>query len=260
MKKATLFQRLKTFINFSYDHNDDRIFTTHNMCSYVSEPFTNSTPWKRWYKNPNYTTHLYLGHLRKLGAVTRVRRGVYKINAPIPEWFSSIHFNELLGRTDGKNKYWNSLPDSQKVNPWAEPKQNRIEDALGGWPDWDPDQDNALRTKYPANVEGSIEQRIAAMQDKLIEQLKQLKMIQESLTELQSLAIRLSKPEITNIAKRQTTTTTVEYKGRTYEVINNIDDKDPYENEWYVKDLDENDYVGGDVAELLINFVKENED
>lgn len=258
MKKRTLFQRLKTFINFAYDHNDSRIFTTHGMCSYVNEPFTNSTPWKRWSKNPNYTTHLYLGHLRKLGAVTRVKRGVYKINAPIPEWFSSIHFNGLLGRTDGKNRYWNSLPDSQKVNPWAEPKQNRIEDALGGWPDWDPDLDNTLRTKYPANVEGSIEQRIAAMQDKLIDQLKQLKMMQESLNELQILAAKAT-PEIRNTVKHQIIITTVEYNGKTYEVVNNING-DYYENVWYVRDLNENCYATRDVEELLINFVKENEE
>lgn len=237
--KKTLFQRLKTFINNTYDHNDNRIFTTHNMCNHVNEPFTNSTPWKRYSKNPNYTTHLYLGHIRKLGGVTRVKRGVYKINAPIPGWFSSIHFNELLGRTDGKNRYWNSLPDSQKVNPWAVP-------------------DNVLRAKYPANVEGSIEQRISAMQDKLIEQLKQLKMMQESINELQILAAKAT-PEIRNTVKHQTTITTVEYNGKTYEVVNNING-DYYENVWYVRDLNENCYATSDVEELLIKFVKENEE
>ena len=52
-----------------------------------------------------------------------IKRGLWKINGPIPEWFGSFHFNGLKGNlSDPSNFYWHQLPTMHKVNPWAKQK------------------------------------------------------------------------------------------------------------------------------------------
>ena len=152
-KQKTLFQHVKQFINERYD--GPKWFTTQQMRNAIGH-YENRTSWKRYSKNPNYVMHIYVGYLRKLGCITRTKRGHYKINAPIPQWFGSYHFDGLKGRLDdSSNIYWNTLPSEHQVNPWAkkeeEEPQARIEDVLMGL------EEETIRVKFPANVEGSIE-------------------------------------------------------------------------------------------------------
>lgn len=253
MNQTTLFQRLKKFINHQY-LKKDATFSTRSMCKFVDEHATNSTPWKRWNKNPNYTTHCYLGQLRELGCVTRIKHGHYKINAPIPEWFGSFHFEGLKGKLEDKsNLYWNSLPAWQKVNPWAEPKQNRIEDALGGWPDLEP-----MREKYPANVEGSIEQRIAAVEDLVNEQTKRLQDIKNTLLELQALADERNQVEFRVSSETVCRIHEVTYLGDEYRVIHTYNADDIYDEYWKVDNYVDDEITNTEIAEYLINWVKQN--
>lgn len=257
MKQPTIFQRLKTFINGKYATYGE--FSTRDMCAFVNESSTNPTPWKRWNNNPNYTTHLYLGQLRELGCVTRIKHGHYRIDGYIPQWFGSFHFNGLKGKLDDpSNFYWNSLPAWQKVNPWAEPKQNRIEDELGAWPDWDPDQDNLIRSKFPANVEGSIEQRIAAMESLVNEQTKKLQDIKNALIELQALADEQNQVELRYRSEHVNRIFEVTYLGEEYRVIHTYNSDDVYDEYWKVDNYVDDKIDNTEIAEYLIDWVKQN--
>lgn len=250
MKKhveQTLFQRLKDFINNRYMIGDGT-FSTRDMCYEVNEPSTHSTMWKKWNNNPNYTTHCYLGQLRDLGCVTRIKHGHYKINAPIPNWFGSFHFDGLKGRLEDKsNFYWNSLPYTQKKNPWA----TIIIDAAK-------EQDNKLRAKYPANVEGSLEQRIAAMEDELNTQLAKLQDIKNTIIELKALADEQNQVELRYTSQHVNRIFEVTYLGVEYRVIHTYNSDDVYDECWRVKDYRDNDIDSDEIANYLISWVKEN--
>jgi hypothetical protein len=280
----TLFQRLKKFINHTHKCSDGT-FSTRDMCKFVDEPTTHPTGWKRWNKNPNYTTHMYLGQLRELGCVTRIKHGHYKINSPIPDWFGSYHFNGLKGKlNDPSNFYWNSLPSFHKVNPWSvrkelsallpssatgashswtfdvseEPKQIRIEDALGAWPEWDPQQDNKLRAKYPANVEGSLDQRIAAMQSRLDDQIAKLQDIKNAIIELKALADEQNQVELRYTSEHVNHTYEVTYLGDEYRVIHTYNSDDVYDEYWKVDNYHDDEIDNKEIAEYLIDWVKQN--
>lgn len=245
MKQETLFQRLKTFINSAYPGE----FNTRDMCAFVNEQSTNSTPWKRWNNNPNYSTHLYLGQLRELGCVERIRHGVYKINAPIPSWFGSYHFNGLKGKLDDpSNFYWNSLPARQKVNPWGVYK---LKGAI-------PEYDQQLRVKYPANVEGSIEQRIAAMEDLVNEQTEKLRDIKNALIELQALADEQNQVVLRYRSEYVDRTFEVTYLGNEYKVIHTCNSFDVFDEYWKVVDYLDEEISDTEISEYLINWVQEN--
>jgi len=80
--------------------------------------------------------------LRDLGCISKIKRGLWKINGPIPEWFGSFHFKGLKRGyaeddkwADHSCEYWKSLPEEHKINPWKtavleEPKQARLEDLI----------------------------------------------------------------------------------------------------------------------------------
>jgi hypothetical protein len=274
-KKAntpTIFQRLKYFINDKYVERDD-VFSTRDMCKFVDEPSTNSTPWKRWNSNPNYTTHYYLGHLRKLGCVTRIKHGHYKINAPIPEWFGSFHFEGLYGKLEDKsNLYWNSLPDWQKAIPctWVptsnllalsipstldviDSKQNRIEDALGGWPELE-----AMSDKYPANISGDIESRILALQDTLDKQLEQLYTMKNMLIQLQAEADEQNQVELRYTSEFVDRVFEVTYLGDEYRIVHTYNSDDVFDENWKVDNYVDDKIDNIEIAEYLISWVKEN--
>jgi hypothetical protein len=114
----TLFARYKSFINECLAHGKTE-YTAKELNLNVGM-YEASTWWKRANNNQYYTTRLYQGLLREFGCLTMVKRGLWKINAPIPEWFGSFHFNGLRGRIDKNCFYWhNLLPAEHKVNPWA---------------------------------------------------------------------------------------------------------------------------------------------
>lgn len=123
MATKTLFAHYKEFINKTWDNTliyEDSLYTSKDLNNKVGK-HEHITHWKRG-RNRYYLTRLYQTALKDLGCITMVKRGLWKINAPIPEWFGSYHFSGLKGNLEDKsNFYWNSLPFYQKVNPWLFP-------------------------------------------------------------------------------------------------------------------------------------------
>lgn len=260
MKKQTLFSHLKEYINDNWNLGTPREFTTKHMRQRIGR-YENLTAWKKWNNNPNYVLHTYLGQLRELGCITRIKHGMYKINAPIPEWFGSHHFAGLKGRLEHcSNLYWNNLPAEHKVNPWAkfvdEPKQVRIEDALGAWPDLEVDK--RVREQYPANVEGFIEFRIAAMQERLNKQIEQLQSIKNMLIELKAEADRQNQVELRYTSEYVQRIFEVSYLGDKYRVIHTYNSDDVYDEQWKVDNYVVDQISNNEITEYLISWVKEN--
>jgi hypothetical protein len=61
-----------------------------------------------------------------------VKRGIWKINAHIPSWFSTFHF-EFVDSVDhyfdprrSQCIYWQSLPAEYRINPWADVLVERL--------------------------------------------------------------------------------------------------------------------------------------
>jgi hypothetical protein len=99
-----------------------RTYTANELNTFVGV-HENSSRWKYMNNNPYYTTRLYQTALKHLGCITKVKRGLWQINGPIPEWFGSFHINALsnksaLAELERSSIYWQQLPDEHKVNPW----------------------------------------------------------------------------------------------------------------------------------------------
>ena len=121
--QPTLFTIYKRFINKKVAAGETT-YTAAELNRHVG-CYEKITPWKRWNNNPYYTTRTYQTILRDLGCITKIKRGLWQINGPIPEWFGSFHFKGLKRGYDADNKYadhncqyWKSLPDAHRVNPW----------------------------------------------------------------------------------------------------------------------------------------------
>lgn len=254
----TLFQHLKEYINDNWGWGNGE-FTTAHMRHRIGQ-YETLTSWKKYNKNPNYTLHVYLGQLRQLGCIKRIRHGRYEINGPIPVWFGSYHFNGLKGHLVApSNKYWNSLPDEYKVNPWAkfveqeEEPQLRIEEALGGVPEWDPQ----TRTKYPANVENSLEFRIAELRERFDKQSEELQAIRNTILQLEAeldnyeVELRYRSEYVDRIFE-------VTYLGDEYRVIHTYNSDDVFDESWKVDNYVDSEIDNTDIAEHLISWVKEN--
>lgn len=117
----TLFARYKNMINTMYNEGF-RTYTANELNTFVGA-YETKTAWKRWNKNPHYTTRTYQTALKQLGCITKVKRGLWKINGPIPEWFGSFHINALssshsLHELEKTSTYWKSLKPEHKINPW----------------------------------------------------------------------------------------------------------------------------------------------
>lgn len=117
----TLFARYKNMINTMWAEGFRR-YTANELNTFVGQ-YENETRWKRWNNNPYYSTRTYQTILKHLGCITPVKRGVWQINGPIPEWFGSFHM-KALSSEDARRElerssiYWQSLPAKHKVNPW----------------------------------------------------------------------------------------------------------------------------------------------
>lgn len=123
----TLFARYKRTINNMWA-DGQREYTANDLNLFVGN-HENSTPWKRMSNNRYYTTRTYQGQLRDLGCITKIHRGKWKINGPIPDWFGSFHLKGLLSKEGLKDLekssfYWQSLPAEHKVNPWKNTQPN----------------------------------------------------------------------------------------------------------------------------------------
>lgn len=129
--KPTLFARYKSMINTFWE-DGKRTYTAKDLITYVGA-YENETWWKRGNNNPYYTTRLYQGLLKQFGCVSMIKRGLWQINGPVPNWFGSFHFKGLRGGYDATNKYadhncfyWNNLPAEHKVNPWKNINPMRV--------------------------------------------------------------------------------------------------------------------------------------
>ena len=121
-KEMTLFARYKNMINNKWAEGS-RNYTAGELNKFVGA-FENSTAWKRWNNNPFYSTRCYQTALKQLGCITKIKRGLWRINAPIPEWFGSFHLSAFindgsLAELERSSTYWKSLPAEHKVNPFV---------------------------------------------------------------------------------------------------------------------------------------------
>ena len=136
-----------------------RTYTSKDLNNYVGT-YENETWWKRGNNNPYYTTRLYQGLLRQFGCVSMVKRGLWQINGPVPNWFGSFHFKGLRGGYDMNNKYadhncfyWNNLPAEYKINPWKNINSMRVMNSVSPVSDAKKEQNkqaavNATTTQY----------------------------------------------------------------------------------------------------------------
>jgi len=121
--ETTLFSRYKNMINTLLAEGNTK-YTANELNTFVGA-YENKTSWKRASNNPYYTTRGYQTLLKHLGCITMIKRGLWQINGPIPEWFGSFHFTGLKGGYDLNNTYadhncmyWKQLPLMHKINPW----------------------------------------------------------------------------------------------------------------------------------------------
>jgi len=116
MKETTLFARYKDLINYLWAQGHPT-YTSYQLIANVGQ-YENTTTWKRASNNQYYVTRTYQTALKELGCITMIKRGLWQINGPIPQWFGSFHINGLKGQLDGNCTYWNSLPAEHRINPW----------------------------------------------------------------------------------------------------------------------------------------------
>ena len=131
MEKKTLFSHYKRMINTMWDEGF-RKYTANELNTFVGR-HENITGWKRSNNNPYYSTRCYQAQLKHLGCITPIKRGLWQINGPIPEWFGSFHIKGLKGGFDLNSKYtdhtciyWNFLDDKYKINPWKSINPMRV--------------------------------------------------------------------------------------------------------------------------------------
>ena len=130
--KPTLFGRFKQFIN---SKPVGCTYTTRELNMVVGIHETSSF-WKRSNKNPHYTTALYQTKLKDFGCLTHVKRGIWKIEGHIPEWFSTFHFEFVNSGHFAFNPrrtqciYWQNLSVEYKVNPWMDVLAARLRKAI----------------------------------------------------------------------------------------------------------------------------------
>ena len=104
-------------------------YTSSELNTHVGQ-YEDGSHWKRMHNNPYFTTRTYQTILKHLGCISMVRRGLWKINAPIPEWFSSLHLSALINSGARKSLekssfVWQNMPQEHKINPWNQkPAQN----------------------------------------------------------------------------------------------------------------------------------------
>ena len=136
MENKTLFSYYKRMINNMWEEGF-RKYTANELNTFVGS-HEKSTQWKRYGNNPYYSTRSYQTELRRLGCITPIKRGLWQINGPIPEWFGSFHIKGLRGGFDPNNKYadhscfyWNNLDPKYKINPWRNIDPMRVMASIG---------------------------------------------------------------------------------------------------------------------------------
>ena len=128
IERTTLFARYKWFINTRW-RSGSTMYAADELNHYVGR-YEDSTQWKRWNNNLYYSTRSYQTALKQLGCITMIKRGLWKINGPIPEWFSSLHLSALSNKysmqaLEATSHVWKYLPPAHKINPWKTLKQTK---------------------------------------------------------------------------------------------------------------------------------------
>lgn len=136
MENKTLFSYYKRMINNMWEEGF-RKYTANELNTLVGS-HEKPTQWKRRGNNPYYTTRSYQTELKQLGCITPIKRGLWQINGPIPEWFGSFHIKGLRGGFDPNNIladhsciYWNNLDPKYKINPWKNIDPMRVMASIG---------------------------------------------------------------------------------------------------------------------------------
>ena len=91
--KESLFNRVCEFINL---HTPGDTYKASDLTAWC-DGYERVTQYKRWNKNPFERTRKYQTMLKKSGIVTNVKRGEWKVNLHIPDWFTLAHANIMCG-------------------------------------------------------------------------------------------------------------------------------------------------------------------
>ena len=108
MTKRTLWAGVADFIN-NYQGKE---FKTSELVKAVDHLET-KTRWKVMNSNPNYRVHTYKGYLGKVGILTNIERGVWRINCQIPEWFNLGTLDFLAGYGEYNKVTYNGLTKAE---------------------------------------------------------------------------------------------------------------------------------------------------
>jgi hypothetical protein len=90
--KLNLFQSVKNFINSKGVGNT---FTTKELCA-AMDGIESVTRWKSISNNEFYRTHTYRTYLKRLGFISNIKRGLWKVDVLIPLWLDSGHVNIII--------------------------------------------------------------------------------------------------------------------------------------------------------------------
>jgi hypothetical protein len=91
--KESLFNRVCEFINL---HAPGDTYKASSLTAWC-DGYERVTSYKRWNKNPFERTRKYQTMLKYSGIVTNVKRGEWKVNLQIPDWFTLAHANIMCG-------------------------------------------------------------------------------------------------------------------------------------------------------------------
>lgn len=106
--KDSLFNRVCEFINTK---TPGAIYKSSELTMFC-EGYENVTSYKRWNKNPFERTRKYQTMRKYSGIVTNVKRGYWKVEVNVPDWFTLSHANIMCGYTH------NSIYTKQKNGEW----------------------------------------------------------------------------------------------------------------------------------------------
>ena len=109
--KKSLFEAVKQFVN---EVPVGETFTSKSLIAFAG-PYETTTRWKQWNSNPNYRTHTYKSYLRRVGFLTNMKTGLWRVE-------KHIHPKVTLGTIEfliGYKKIYNGLTKAatiEKIN------------------------------------------------------------------------------------------------------------------------------------------------
>jgi len=133
--KPNLFQSVKNFINSKGVGNT---FTTKELCA-AMDGIETVTRWKSISNNEFYRTHTYRTYLKRLGFISNIKRGLWKVDVLIPLWLDSGHVNIIIfepqyskyksnGKFDNLYKGLTRQEIKSKLSEYMEKCKNTIKD------------------------------------------------------------------------------------------------------------------------------------